>query len=434
MPEKRGVDWPRLAAMVVCVGAALLLFWLFMTYALGILLPFLLAWVLSLVIRPLVRWVTAHTKLPRGPVAAVLVLLLTGLAVWALTLGVQRAVSELEKFIIRFSESSGDVPAGGDVRSLFSQVMDWVNSLSEHLPIMRHFEEHPGFASFCAWLDASVQAAVMRLVERISASLSAAAVQLVRSLPSMLVFLVVLLLSCYYFSADDGRLRAGMMSLLPPRSRAWCQARWPAWRTRLSRFSRHYLRAYLLLGLITFVEMFAGLSIIGVPYAFLFAILIAVVDFLPVFGTGTVLIPWAVIRFITQDTRGGLGLLILYGVSVIVREVAEPRLLGASLGIHPLLSLASMYAGLQLFGLPGMILSPLFAVAIKGALSRGEEPEETSGGKGEHEEHGGSKSKRAQHGKKVEIDEGSDMPETDTSGADTAERDMSASDRSASDR
>lgn len=179
----------------------------------------------------------------------------------------------------------------------------------------------------------------------------------------MLVFLVVLFLSCYYFSADDGRLWAGCTSLLPARLRQ----KLPGLRGSMSRFCKGYLRAYLILGLITFGEMFLGLSILGVPYTFLLALVIAVVDFLPVFGTGTVLIPWAVVALVTHDMRQGLGLLILYGVSVIVRQIAEPRLIGKSLGLHPMLSLTVMYAGLCLFGLPGMLISPLVAVLIKAA-------------------------------------------------------------------
>jgi sporulation integral membrane protein YtvI len=184
---------------------------------------------------------------------------------------------------------------------------------------------------------------------------------------------VVLLLSCYYFSADNGRVRAGMLAVLPVRVRE----KLPALRERASWFARRYLRAYLLLWLITFAEMFLGLSILGIPYAFLLAILIAVVDFLPVLGTGTVLIPWAACSLLTGNQRTGFGLLILYGVSVIVREVAEPRLVGAQLGIHPLLSLFAMYAGLRFFGLPGMLLSPVFAICLRFLLS-----DETGGEKG----------------------------------------------------
>ena len=363
--QQSRTDWPRLAAMIFCIGAAVALLWFFMNHALGVALPFLLAWLLSLVIRPLVKRLTARSRLPRGPVAAVLVLLLTGLAGWLCVLGVRRAVSELENLILRLGGVGEDARGSAGVAATVTQIMDWVNSLSEHIPLIRHFEEKPGFAAFCAWLDESVREAASRLVSEISGRLSAAAMDFVRGLPSMFVFAVVLLLSCYYFTADNGRVRAGILSVLPARVRE----KLPALRERASWFARRYLRAYLLLWLITFAEMFLGLSILGIPYAFLLAILIAVVDFLPVFGTGTVLIPWAVASLLTRDLRTGLGLLILYGVSVIVREVAEPRLIGAQLGIHPLLSLAVMYAGLRFFGLPGMLLSPVFAIVIKFLLS-----------------------------------------------------------------
>ena len=111
--QQSRTDWPRLAAMIFCIGAAVVLLWFFMNHALGVALPFLLAWLLSLVIRPLVKRLTARSRLPRGPVAAVLVLLLTGLAGWLCVLGVRRAVSELENLILRLGgvgRMPGEVP------------------------------------------------------------------------------------------------------------------------------------------------------------------------------------------------------------------------------------------------------------------------------------------------------------------------------------
>ena len=101
------------------------------------------------------------------------------------------------------------------------------------------------------------------------------------------------------------------------------------------------------------------------PYAFLLALLIAAVDFLPLLGTGVVLIPWGIICLILGQVRLGIGLLILYGVTTLIRQVLEPKLIGEGLGLHPLLSLLSMYAGLRLFGVWGMILAPLVAAGIK---------------------------------------------------------------------
>ena len=133
--------------------------------------------------------------------------------------------------------------------------------------------------------------------------------------------------------------------------------------------ARRYVRAYAILMLLTFVEMFIGFSVLRVPYSFVLAILVAVVDLLPMFGTGTVLIPWAVGALVLGQYPLGSGLLILYGISLIVRQVAEPRLVGASLGLHPLASFAAMFAGFRLFGIVGLFLGPAVVLAIKGVLT-----------------------------------------------------------------
>ena len=130
---------------------------------------------------------------------------------------------------------------------------------------------------------------------------------------------------------------------------------------------RLFRSAALLLALLTFLEMFVGLTLLRKPYAFLLALLIAFVDFLPVLGTGTVLIPWGIGELLLGSTGSGLGILALYAISSVLREIAEPHLVGRSLGIHPLLSLLSMYAGFRLFGIHGMVLAPLAAAVIKGA-------------------------------------------------------------------
>ena len=189
-------------------------------------------------------------------------------------------------------------------------------------------------------------------------------------LPAALLFVTVTLLACYYFSADDGTLgrRAGrlILRLSPPALRD----RLPPWGRRFRRIGRQYLRACLLLGLSTFLQAFIGLALLRVPYAFLLALLIALVDFLPLLGTGIILLPWAVVSLLLGEVKLGVGLLVLYAVSTLLRQILEPKLIGEGLGIHPLLSLAAMYAGLRLFGVWGMILAPLLTAGLVGFLPR----------------------------------------------------------------
>ena len=108
-----------------------------------------------------------------------------------------------------------------------------------------------------------------------------------------------------------------------------------------------------------------GLLILRQPYPLLVALGVSIVDVLPVLGTGTVLVPWAVVMILLKNYSVGFGLLILYGVVTIVRQIAEPHLVGGSLGIHPLASLLFMFAGLQLFGFWGLLLGPAAALIFQ---------------------------------------------------------------------
>jgi predicted PurR-regulated permease PerM len=102
-----------------------------------------------------------------------------------------------------------------------------------------------------------------------------------------------------------------------------------------------------------------------VRYAFLLALVTAVLDALPVLGVGVVLVPYAAISLISGNTALGVGLLLLYGVITVVRQIAEPRLVGKSLGLHPILMLVSFYAGWKLFGVAGVFIGPLLVMIIK---------------------------------------------------------------------
>ena len=118
--------------------------------------------------------------------------------------------------------------------------------------------------------------------------------------------------------------------------------------------------------LITFFEIFVGLSILGVNYSLLIAILIAVVDILPILGTGTILIPWALFSFVSGNVGLASGLLILYGVVLIIRQLVEPKIVGGSIGLHPLATLAAVYIGIRFVGFTGIFIGPIVALCIKG--------------------------------------------------------------------
>lgn len=129
--------------------------------------------------------------------------------------------------------------------------------------------------------------------------------------------------------------------------------------------------SYGLIMFITFVELLAGLLLLKVDGAFAIAFVIAVLDILPVIGTGTVLVPWSVIAFIVGDFGMGIGILILYLTVTVVRNIAEPRLVGRQMGLSPIVTLPCMLVGLKLFGIIGMAGGPLAAALLKSLNDQG---------------------------------------------------------------
>ena len=142
-----------------------------------------------------------------------------------------------------------------------------------------------------------------------------------------------------------------------------------AWATDIKSFIfltlGRLIQAYATLMLITFLELCIWLTLIGIPHSIMISALIAIVDILPILGTGTVVIPWVVIEFIMGNWHLGMLLLLMYGFILIVRNILEPKIVGHHIGLYPLVTLVSMYVGLKALGAVGMFIFPLTVIILK---------------------------------------------------------------------
>jgi len=185
------------------------------------------------------------------------------------------------------------------------------------------------------------------------------------ALPSSLFFLMTLILSAYFAAGELPRIRDLMRTWLPGTVKHWAALGARGVRTALS----GWLRAQIKLMAVTFGVLTLGFLLLGVGSPLLLGLLISLLDALPVFGTGTVLIPWGMISLITGDVGLGVGLMGLYGGAVLLRNVLEPKVLGQTLGLSPLLTLVAIYAGWRVAGLWGMIGFPVAAMVLAQILS-----------------------------------------------------------------
>ena len=347
------IRWERIAAILISVLAAGVLFYLFFRYAFGLLLPFLLAYGISMFIRPAANKFSSRTHLPRGLCAAVLLILVFGLGGWGLWAGSVRIVAELGNLVERLLSDGGFFDA-------MDSLMLWAEGIGARFGLLSRGEE----GSAQAFYDAVMQM-VGNMLSSLASRLPEVAASLFSALPSVLFFLIVSVVACFYFCTDGVSITRVLNSFL---SQKWRQ-KMPEMGNAMRDIFRKYIKAYGILLALTFVLLLVGLWILRIDYAFLLAFLIALADLLPVIGVGTILIPWGIIMLLQKNFYLGFGLLILYLVISLIRQVAEPKVLGKSLGLHPLLTLFATYVGFSFFGLLGMILAPIVALFAKRVFS-----------------------------------------------------------------
>ena len=209
--------------------------------------------------------------------------------------------------------------------------------------------------------------ALPTLSEKLSSFAAETLPSIVLSVPRFLLAFAVSVLASCYFTAQKEALDKALCERLPKKI-------YPllcGFRTALRDTAGGYLRVYGTIGLITFCELFLGLLFICRDYALLAALVITFVDILPVFGCGTVLVPWALFEWVGGNGKSAVGLLILYIAISVIRQGIEPRILGSVMGLSPLSALFFMYAGGKLFGVLGLFLLPFSAVILKNLYEKG---------------------------------------------------------------
>ena len=326
-----------LAAAAVYASLRWLLPWL---------LPFLLALAAAALLQPAVgALVRRGVKRPLASGICVLgALAAAGGLLWLL---LSRLFAELSDLVRRLPEL---------LAGLSQAVQGWetrLAALPERVPEGLSGLLRGGLDSLRAGLESLPGELAKKLPGLVSAAAGAA--------PEALLFTVTLLIGLYFTSASYPALLHGAAALLPEQLLARARRARLDLRATLGK----WLRAQLLLLLLTFGERTAAFSLLRVRYALLLAAVTAVVDALPVFGTGTVVLPWAAVELLTGNYPLAAGLGVTYAVVTVLRSCIQPKLLGDQLGLHPLASLASIYVGWRAAGVWGMLLLPVAAITAK---------------------------------------------------------------------
>ena len=258
------------------------------------------------------------------------------------------------------------------------KLLDGLEGLIRRVPYLYNTTIVPVFETIADYLDKSMTSVPPAIAQTIEdsfeqmtrnlgsyvSSFSVLVVQLISGgiseVPGFVIRLVITVVATFFFAGDYDGIIAFFRRFLTPGQEGLVRKA----QSYVKNVLFIYLRSYSLLFLITFVELCLGLLIMGIPYPVLIGLGIAVFDILPVLGTGGILLPWAAILLIMKNHGLAFGILLLYLVILVVRNMLEPRIVGKQIGLHPLATLAALFLGLKLLGLVGLIIFPVALTVV----------------------------------------------------------------------
>ena len=345
LPKER---YKKILCVIAYAAAGGIAAYLFFKYALGAFLPFILAWAVAAVLQRPVVFAHKKLKVPKKLAAAVIVVVFIAVVSLIIFASLKALIHQAGDFV---SDLSRD---GEDLSQKLDELIEKAGGVLEKIGIA------PSEGAATLAFDAA-----KAMINSSASKLTDLAAGLAGAFPRVFIFAAALIISSIYFCAEYRNVADFVLRSLPRRASGAVSVIKRECGVVMTKF----VRAYLLLFLLTFGEVYLGLALIGFKDAFLLSLIVAFVDFLPVFGTGTVLVPWAIARLILGDAKTAVFLAVLYAVVSVVRQFTEPKLVGEGIGLHPAVSLMAMYVGLRFFGFFGLISAPVAVAVIKGAIT-----------------------------------------------------------------
>lgn len=327
---------PLMTIYLICVWGPRLL---------GFFIPFVIGWVVAMIANPLVRFLEKKIRIVRRHSSMVLIVGVLALVIFGLYFLGSRGLKELVLFVRALP-------------GLYAEVQEDVTAAYAELEQVLTFLP-PGVKDSFGQVIEQLGTYIGGFLQDLAASAGGV---VARTLPDVLVHTIVVLLSSYLFLAEHDVIVQRIKDVMPGAVKRYMglikkDVRQVIGGYFLAQFKIMFVVALVLMG---------GLMLLGVRYWAVLAVVIALLDFLPMFGTGTVLIPWAAVKLFTGDFAYAAGLGLLYVLSQAVRQIIQPKIVGDSMGLPPLTTLFFLFLGYRLRGLAGMILAvPVGLIFIK---------------------------------------------------------------------
>lgn len=367
--ERRKGVLINVAYFALIVGA----FYLFMRFAFWPLFPFIFAFFAAMLLQKPVRLLTKRTPIKKGFAAFLLTMFCALFLIGILALAGTKIVTEVKGLIESVMSTFDSLP------DFIMTAEKWLISLVEKLPtaletpltrwidnladnLIAAAQQNPNPSQPSGSLLSGLKFDLSSLKTPLSGVISTAS-----KVPSALIAIVITFIATVFITSDYDRIVTFIKHQLPSKKRETLSKTKNLTITTISKM----LKAYCLIICITCTELFIGLSalkLLGIyngGYIFTISLVTAIVDILPILGSGTILIPWGIVSLLMGKTGLGIGVLVIYIIITVLRQYIEPKLVAGQLGLPPIATLMGMYIGLKLFGVLGMFILPFTITILK---------------------------------------------------------------------
>lgn len=309
-------------------------------------MPFLIGWVIALIANPLVKFLGEKLKIRRKAVSVMVIILVIAGVIGVAYLVIAKLMTETMGFL-------NDLPnlwksLEEDMRVITRNL----NGIYERLPE----SQQQSLIS----LGETLTDLGKSIVGNFGTPTVAAVGTFAKNIPSIVIAVIMSILSAYFFTAEKDYVSERCYSLMPKT----LQKKWDVVYCSLKSAVGGYIKAQLKIEVWIYLLLLIGLMVLRINYAALIALGIALLDILPFFGTGLVMIPWAIVKFLSADYTMCIGLLIIWGVSQLVRQMIQPKIVGDSIGMPPIPTLFLLYIGYKVAGVIGMIIAVPIGIII----------------------------------------------------------------------
>ena len=333
----------KILILIITLVSIFLLFKLALFYV-----PFLIGFIISLLIEPIIKMISRKTKLTRRTSAIIVLLCIFTILITLIVWGSVSLISESADLLQSLNIY---------IEKIYNQIQKYINSIEfDKLEIPRQV---------ISIIETSANNFLDFVTKWVTGFLTSI-LQGITSLPVVGIYIVITILSTYFICADRLFILDQFEHHFP---KIWVR-KFGIHLKKLISTLGSYLKAEATLILISFIEVLIGLCIfkwigLNVEYPLLAALGIGFVDALPILGSGTVMIPWAIISAVNGDLKLGIAIFILYVIILVVHQLLEPKIVSNNLGIHPIFTLIAMYTGFKISGIIGLFIGPIVLIILQ---------------------------------------------------------------------